>query len=172
MPEKAQQDSINSRTPLVHRHAPLHEARWWTTLIPYLIVVPTIISITVGVLQFRNYADSKGKLYEWSVTSRAFVQVVVHVLSSTLSVLWIYPLCTIISHWTRNRLAEKDIDLNTVRLWSAFTQARTEWNLPWALALTSLVFFIITYAPAALWAGALTTSFTLKSIDHDLSLLG
>ncbi|KAH8710085.1 hypothetical protein GQ44DRAFT_830467 [Phaeosphaeriaceae sp. PMI808] len=148
VPENEQQDYTHPKAPQVHVHAPLHEARWWTRLIPYLIVVPTIISIVIGSLQLRKYADSKGKLYEWSVTSRGLVQVFI-----------------------RNRLTERDVNLNTVKLWSAFTQARTEWNLPWTLALVSLIFFTITYVPAALWAGALTPSFTLKSIDHGLSLL-
>jgi hypothetical protein len=171
-----QQDVTNSKEPLVHEHTalhehiPLNEAGWWNKLIPYLIVVPMIISIVIGSLQLLEYADSKNSLYEWSVTSRALVQVFVHVLSTLLSVLWVYPLCTVISYWRRNRLAERYVNLNTVRLWSAFTQAQTEWNLPWAFALFSFVFFTIMYVPATLWAGALTPSFTLNPIDHGLSL--
>jgi hypothetical protein len=171
VPDQAQQDFTDPKAPLMHAHASLHEGSWWSKLVPYLIVVPTIISMVIGSLQVRKYADSGGYLYEWSMTSRALVQVFVHVLSSILSILWVYPVCTVVSHWTRNRLAERHVNLNTVRLWSAFTQARTDWNLPWPFASLSLAFFTMTYVPATLWAGALTPSFTLMYIDHGLSLL-
>ncbi|KAF2111671.1 hypothetical protein BDV96DRAFT_581523 [Lophiotrema nucula] len=146
----------------------LRETGWWSKIVLLAIIIPTVISIVIGGLHLRHYKTS-GSLYHWSITSRALLQVVVHILSSLLSVLWMYPICKIISHSTRHRLSKKAVDLNTLRLWSAIVQARTDWNLPTSAALMALGFFALTYLPATIWAGALTPTFTV-GLERDVPL--
>jgi hypothetical protein len=153
-----------------HARAPLREARWWSKLIPFAILIPTVVSLSVGALHLRHYKNSS-TLYVWSVHSRALVQVIVHVLSSLLAILWVVPLCTSITHLTRRHLAERDIKLDTLRLWSAMTLAKTDWNLPRSSALLALGFCLLTYVPATLWAGALSPSLTYQTLK-DIPLLG
>lgn len=148
----------------------LRKASRWTKLRPFCIFIPTGISLCVLVLHTRQYKNS-GKLYEWSTSSRTLVQVVVHILSSILAVFWTYSICNLISHWTRHRISNHSVNLNTLRLWSALRQGRTDWDLPWIFTLATLAFFTLTYIPATLWAGALTPSVSRKSVSG-LSLLG
>ncbi|KAF9690551.1 hypothetical protein EKO04_011304 [Ascochyta lentis] len=152
-----------------HRNVPrLGQEPWWTKLVPLCILVPTCVSLFILTLHIRQYKDS-GTLYGWSTSYRVLVQVFVHVLASVLGALWVFPTCTIISHWTRHRLSKKSVNLDTLRLWSAITQARADWNLPWAPAFATLAFLVLNSVPAVLWAGALTPAFTY-SLTTNISL--
>lgn len=139
-------------------------------LIPFSVFLPTGVSLLILTLHLRLYKIS-GVLYEWSTTSRVPTQVVIHVLASALSALLVFPICTIVSQWTRHRLLEKSVSLVTLRVWTAVIQTRTDWNLPWTLKLTTLLFFAFIYLPAVLWAGSLTPVITLDEI-RDISLSG
>jgi hypothetical protein len=142
----------------------------WMKLAPLCILFPTGVSLTILTLHLRHYKDD-GLLYRWSASNRVLVQVVIHILSSILGVLWTYPICTVISHWTRYRLSKRSVNLDTLRVWSAVTQARADWNLPWGYMIATLVFLATSYVPAALWAGALTPAFT-HSVVTNISLAG
>ena len=130
----------------------------------------TGVSLFILTLHVRLYKISS-VLYEWSTSSRVLTQVVIHILASALSALLVFPICTIVSQWTRHRLSEKGISLDTLRVWTAVIQTRTDWNLPWTLKLTTLLFLAFSYLPAVLWAGALTPVITLDEIK-DISLSG
>jgi hypothetical protein len=148
----------------------LRKARLWSRTVPFLIVIPVAVSLSIAILHVRHYKSS-GILHRWSVHNRSLVQAVVHVLSSLLAILWVAPLCTSITHLTRQHLVRRNINLNTLRLWSAVTLARTDWNLPWISALVTLGFCFLTYLPATLWAGALSPALTNRVYEH-YSLMG
>lgn len=148
----------------------LQQEPWWLKLIPFCVFLPTGTSLVILTLHLRLYKTS-GILYEWSTSSRVLTQVVVHILSSALSALLVLSICTIVSQWTRHRLSEKSVSLDTLRVWTAVIQTRMDWNLPWALKLTTLLFFAFSYIPAVLWAGALTPVITLDEIK-DIPLSG
>jgi hypothetical protein len=148
----------------------LHREPWWKKLVPLCIFVPTGVSLVVLSLHLSQF-NTSGMLYQWSISNRVPVQVVVHVFSSMLSALWVLSVCTVISHWTRHTLSKRRVDLDVLRLWSAVTQSRADWNLPWTLALVALAFFAFTYLPAVLWAGALTPTFTYRTVA-DLTISG
>ena len=162
---ESESDDIDDASGLNLRQEP-----WWKKLIPLCILLPTCASFIVLFLHLRHYKTS-GALYRWSSSSRVPVQVAIHVVSSFLSALWILSVCTVISQWTRHILSKGSVDLNTLRLWSAMTQSRADWNLPWTLASVALAFFAMTYVPAVLWAGALTPTFTYRLVT-DLTLSG
>lgn len=148
----------------------LQQEPWWMKLIPFFVFLPTGVSLFILTLHVRLYKISS-VLYEWSTSSRVLTQVVIHILASALSALLVFPICTIVSQWTRHRLSEKGISLDTLRVWTAVIQTRTDWNLPWTLKLTTLLFLAFSYLPAVLWAGALTPVITLDEIK-DISLSG
>lgn len=139
-------------------------------LIPFCVILPTGVSLLILNLHLRSYKTS-GILNEWSTSSRVLTQVVVHVLASALSALLVFPLCTITSRWTRHRLSKASVSLDTLRLWTAIIQTRTDWNLPWMIKLTTLLSLAFSFLPAMLWAGALTPAITLDEI-RNLSLSG
>jgi hypothetical protein len=148
----------------------LQQEHWWMKLIPFCVFLPTGVSLFILTLHLRQYKTS-GVLYEWSTSSRVLTQVVIHILASALSALLVFPICTIVSQWTRHRLSEKTVSLDTLRVWTAVIQTRTDWNLPWTLKPTTLLLFAFSYLPAVLWAGALTPVITLDEIK-DISLSG
>lgn len=149
----------------LHAGHQLREVRWWSKLIPFAMLIPTAVSLTVGALRMRHYKNSN-TLYLWSVHSRSLVQVIVHILSSILAILGAVPLCTSITHLTRRHLAQSEVKLDTLRLWSAMTLAKTDWNLPWTSALVTLGFCFLTYLPGTLWAGALSPSLTYQVLEN------
>lgn len=126
---------------------------WWPKAAPILIVVPAALNIA---LLFVNKHTYSGQLLTWSINNRGTVQVVIQVISSSLSFLWLYAIRTVISQWTRYHLSGFPVKLNTLRLWSALSLATANWDLPWSKALVALVFLAFTLLPATLWAGALT----------------
>lgn len=148
----------------------LRREAWWMKLVPLCILIPTSASLAVLILHLRQYKDS-GTLYVWSTSSRVVVQVVVFVLASFLSLFWVFSIRTAISQWTRHGLSKRSINLDTLRLWSAITQNRADWNLPWAFAFATLSFFALSCVPATLWAGALTPALTYSEVTN-ISLLG
>ena len=150
---------------LNYQHEP-----WWMKLIPFCVIFPTGFSFLILALHLRSYKTS-GILYDWSTSSRVLTQVVVHVLASALSALLVFPLCTITSRWTRHRLTKTSVSLDTLRLWTAIIQTRTDWNLPWTLKLTTLLSLAFSFLPAVLWAGALTPATILDEI-RNISLSG
>lgn len=126
-----------------------------------MISLPTTISILVAVLSFRTYSSS-GQLYHWATNYRAQTQVVIHVLTTILSAPWIYGLCTTLNLWVRSYLQRKPLPLVTARLWTAASQGRLEWNLPWRNLLIGMLWFTVTLLPSWLWTGALTPQVATK----------
>jgi hypothetical protein len=148
----------------------LGKTSWWSRLIPLYIFIPTAVSLCVFTLHTLQYRNTD-KLFEWSRSSRTVVQVIVHILSSFLALLWTYSICTLIGHWMRHRLSHESVNLNKLRLWSALTQSRADWNLPWKSVSATLGFLALNFIPATLWAGALTPNIAPKLVS-ELSLSG
>lgn len=144
----------------------LRKAEWWTKLIPYLIFIPSIISVLLICLSLRGYKDSN-HLYTWTQKNRTSVQVIVHIISAALAFLWVYPICTIINHWGRNQLCHH-VAFEKLKLWSAMSTKRVDQNLSWIFWLSAVAFVSITYLPATVWVGALTPVFTTKCLISTL----
>jgi hypothetical protein len=53
-------------------HVQVRNASLWDRLIPFYIVVPTLVSLCVLVLHTQQYKDT-GKLYQWSIYNRALL---------------------------------------------------------------------------------------------------
>lgn len=147
----------------------MQSLRWRSKLVPLCVAIPIAVSLALQILDIRHY-QSTGVLRDLTTSNRASVQVVVHILSTLLAVLLVYPICTVISFWTRHALTQRDIRINRLRLWSALVRAKPDWNLPWLYALIAAIFFLSTYFPAAFWAGALTPVLTEK-VEHNLPFL-
>jgi hypothetical protein len=148
-----------------HSESRLRKAGLWSRTVPSLIIIPIAVSLSIGSLHLRDYKTS-GTLYAWSFNHRSLLQAMIHVLSSLLAILWVVPLCASISHLTRQQLVRSNINLNTLRLWSAVTLARADWNLSWISALVTLGFCFVTYLPAVLWTGALSPTPANEVYDH------
>ena len=119
------------------------------------VLVTTIISTSIVVLQFTGYRNTSG-LFEWSENKRTTLQVVVFILSSLLGSFWTFSICSAFNFETRQLFARRSVTLNTVKLWSAFSIGHFDRNLPFWSALGSLVFFTLLSLPATVWSGALT----------------
>lgn len=126
------------------------------------ISLPMIISVLVAMLNFRGYSSS-GLLYHWAIHYRAQTQVVIHVLTTLLSLPWVFGLCSTLNLYVRSYLQRKSLPLLTARLWTAASQGRLQWNLPWRNLLIGILWFVITLLPSWLWTGALTPQLTMRA---------
>ena len=128
----------------------------WDRLLPTLaILITSGCATAVWSLRLAYWRDSLG-FYNVVVNHRVRVQVFIHVLSSLLTVLWTYAVCTTINLLTRLRFARGEVSINTLRLLTLVSQARLDPHLPFLSFLICAAFYTVALLPAWLWTSALT----------------
>ena len=133
----------------------LGENPWSKALVVLALLVTTTISTTIIALSITQ-KYSAGGLVNWVRTSRATIQIVVHLLSATLAALQLYVLGGFVSFRTNLRLLAKPMSLDTLKLHQALSLRKFDFDLPLQFFVVALVYAAVLQAPGALWAGAIT----------------
>ncbi|KAK5044553.1 hypothetical protein LTR84_010677 [Exophiala bonariae] len=128
---------------------------------PVLAMV-VVLSFTLWIFISRNHEYS-GSFPSMVADHRAIVGLLVNVVSSILSALQLFVICSMMNFAFRTRLFRQPAELSDLSFWSAVSSARVEVRLPWPKA--TFVCFVALVGPilAGLWAGALTPVFTTSS---------
>ncbi|KAI9755695.1 MAG: hypothetical protein M4579_004193 [Chaenotheca gracillima] len=158
-PELESRHSGESQSFLVDQTHSLHpelQEPLWQRLGPVAsTTLTTIISLGITILHVRNYRDA-GQLYVYTTAYRSTVQAFIHVISTLLSFLWTYAVCSMINRYSRRRFGKVAVSLDHLRFWSALSSQRIDINLPIYWAIVSAIFVAAFTLPATIWVGALT----------------
>jgi len=142
----------------------------WRKLLPLLaITTSSAVAIAVASLQLVQWTGTP-VLYVLVAEHRASVQVFVHILSTILTLLWTYAVCTYFNLIARSRFARQAVSLNTLRLWAAISQARYDSNLPFWWLPVVFCFYAVMVLPAWLWTGALTPQLKTIGVSGNATL--
>ena len=134
----------------------LRQQQWWIRLLSLTtVIVATCFSTVVGVLRLRAYMNT-GELFKLVESYRVTVQVLITIISYVLGALTVIPICGVLNFHSRLSLTTKDHSLNYLRLWSAFSRAAIDWNLPFLQKAGTITFWALTLGPSYIWTGALT----------------
>jgi hypothetical protein len=111
--------------------------------------------------------------------NRATIQIIVHIISTTLGSLQIYVLSSLIKFRTNTRLCQEATSLDNLKLHNALNSGKLDFDLPCLSLFGLLVYVVVIQSPAAIWAGAITPviiSASSPAIYHvpsyDLSTIG
>ena len=137
---------------------------WSRFFIILTFVVTTAVSSTIVVLSIRQVYTT-GSLVQWVVSSRATVQIIVHLLSVTLAALQIYALTSFISFGTNLQILSTPVPLDTLKLRQALNAHQLDFNLPLRLFLVTLMWALMIQIPGALWAGAVSPVLALADVS-------
>ncbi|KAH6666009.1 hypothetical protein B0J14DRAFT_605104 [Halenospora varia] len=129
------------------------------------LTVPCTISLVILALNGRDWY-SKAMLRNIVVNYPVFVPPIVQILSTILAGLQLYVVFTIFEYSARTRITRKNITLNTLRLWSALSSRRLDFNLQLGKVLFLLTIIAVSAVPASLWAASITPQ--LSSTSNDL----
>jgi hypothetical protein len=88
--------------------------------------------------------------------NRATIQIIVHIISTTLGSLQIYVLSSLIRFSTNIRLCKEATSLDELKLHSALNSGRLDFDLPRLSLFGVLAYVAVIQTPAAIWAGAIT----------------
>ena len=120
-------------------------------------------------LRLLKWKDSLG-FYSFVVSHRVAIQVFIHILSSALTLLWVYGVCSTINLITRHLFARRAVSIKTLRLWTLISQARISFSIPFSSFLICAALCLITSLPAWLWTGALTPQVTSYNVTSNGTL--
>lgn len=131
-------------------------------LMPSLGVV---VDLTIALLLFiSRHHEYSGSFFSTVTEHRATVGLLLNVVSSALSILQVFVICSMVNFAFRTRLFRKPTGLSALSLWSAISSARIELRLPLLKAVILCLVALIGPALAAVWAGALTPVLTTGSL--------
>ena len=139
----------------------------WRRILPITaIFFTTANAITVWMIRLTSVWGN----YELVVNQRVAVQVFIHVVSSILTVIWTYAVCSTINLITRTQFARRPRSVNTLRLWTLISQARLGPNLSLLNFIICAAFCAIAILPAWLWTGALTPQLVTTGMTGNATL--
>lgn len=107
--------------------------------------------------------ESTESFYRYLKNDQATIQIVVQVVSHVLATLQIASMCTTLNLSTRFRFRLRSVSLHELSLWTALNTLRVDQNLPSFYLAVASAFVAATLIPGALWAGALSPLFVLKT---------
>ena len=119
------------------------------------LTITTIVSLLVLIGNARQYTLSTDAL-RFVTENRATVQLLVQILSNILGLLCSATVSILISYGTRYNLWQRPVKLEVLRLWHDLCTRNMRWSHPWKFLIPLAIFVVISAAPSALWAGALT----------------
>ena len=160
--------AINAPGTLVTIHEPTLNLR--RRFLPTVAVLfTTACACAVWSLRLTSWKDSLG-FFTLVTTHRVAVQVFIHIVSSALTLLWTYGVCSTINLITRSRFARRAVSIRTLRLWTLISQARISFSIPFTSLLVCSAFCAICILPAWLWTGALTPQLTTFTVISNITL--
>lgn len=133
------------------------------------LVFTTIISTCLLAGNFRNWTVSKD-VYTTIIEHRATIQFIAQLAANTLGAIHIGVICLLINYSTRLRIATSKISLELLHFWSILQSQNLDWDLPFHLIVSLLLFLALCLLPPALWAGAITPINFLAAQNGTLSI--
>lgn len=124
------------------------------------LLLPTA---AILILLWIGDRESTESFYSYLKNDQATIQIVVQIVSHVLATLQIASMCTTFNLSTRFLFRLRSISLNELSLWTALSTTRVDPNLPPFFLAVALGFVAATLIPGALWAGALSPLFVLKT---------
>ncbi|KAL2037397.1 hypothetical protein N7G274_009882 [Stereocaulon virgatum] len=124
------------------------------------LLLPTI---TVSILLSNGDRSYTRIFYHFVKSNQATMQIIVQVISHILAMLQVSSMCAVLNLSTRYRSLHQSTSLQDICLWIALSTARVDLNLPMPRLLIVSAFVAATLLPGALWAGALSPLFVLKT---------
>ena len=132
------------------------------------LVVTTAVSAIVAILSVRQ-AYTTGPLLRWTLSSRATIQIFVHLLSVALATLQIFALSSFISFGTNIQILSVPLSLDALKLRQALNARQLDFNLPIRFLLIALSWSLVVQVPGAIWAGAITPVTTTANASGTFS---
>ena len=124
------------------------------------LVLPSVVIV---ILLWIGDAECPEPVYRYLRSQQSTVQVAVQVVAHALALLQASSLCATFNLSTRLRFLKHPTSLRDLSLWIAISTARVDLNLPRPLLTLNAIFVLATLLPGALWAGALSPLFVLKT---------
>lgn len=132
------------------------------------LLVTTVLS---ALLLYVNVAGitSHGQIYTLVINYRADIQTFVQVMSHLLGLAHILVLTTCLSNRTRLQFESDSVSLDRLQWWSTMSGLRIDWSLPFQYLCLSILFAVVSFVPAALWAGAITPVITTTMVQSTIN---
>jgi hypothetical protein len=119
------------------------------------LATTTIVSLLILIGNARKYTLSTDAL-RFVTENRATVQLLIQILSNILGLTCGAIVSILISYGTRYNLGQRPVKLEVLRLWHDLCMRNIRWSHPWKFLIPLVIFVVISAAPSAIWAGALT----------------
>lgn len=146
--------------PLLRRYQVTMESKR-VRLLPVLeLLLPTA---TICILLWIGDWEYTGTFYSFVKSDQATMQIIVQVISHILVMFQVSSMCAVFNLSTRYRSLHRSTSLRDLSLWIALSTARVDLNLPTLHLAVASTFVPATLLPGAMWAGALSPIFVLKS---------
>ena len=146
--------------PLPRRYQVAMESKRVRLLPALELFLPTA---TICTLLWIGDWEYTGMFYSFVKSNQTTMQIMVQVISHILAMLQVSSMCAVLNLSTRYRSLHRSTSLQDLCLWIALSTARVDLNLPTPHLLIASAFVAATLLPGALWAGALSPMFVLKS---------
>ena len=132
------------------------------------LTVTTTVStlVLVGCAQERTLSTD---VLQFVTRNRATVQLVIQILSNILGLLCSTTISVLISYGTRSNLWQRHVKLEILTLWHDLCMRNLRWSHPLKFLIPLFAFVVLSAAPSAIWAGALTPVVT--SVYHSATVL-
>jgi hypothetical protein len=119
------------------------------------LTVTTTVStlVLVGCAQKQTLGSDA---LEFVAQNRATVQLLIQILSNVLGLLCTATISVLISYGTRSNMWRRPVKLEVLRLWHDLCMRNLRWSHPWKFLIPLSAFVVLSAAPSAIWAGALT----------------
>jgi hypothetical protein len=119
------------------------------------LATTTSVSLLVLIGNAREHTLSTDA-FKFVTENRATVQLLIQVLSNILGLLCGATVSVLISYGTRYNLWQRPVKLEVLRLWHDLCMRNIRWSHPWKFLMPLVIFVVLSAAPSAIWAGALT----------------
>jgi hypothetical protein len=134
---------------------------WWRKFlfIPILVVTTTI---TTALVICRSWT-TQGALLQFTDNNRPTLSFIVQILSASLGAADMYVVRELTSYYLRLKLMKKWVGLDQFAFWNVLCAGSPSVSLPVGLSALTILAYLFAIAIAALWAGAITPTTTLKN---------
>jgi hypothetical protein len=128
---------------------------WEIYIAAAALTVTTTVSTLVlaGCTQERTISP---EALAFVTRNRATVQLVVQIVSNVLGLLCNTTITVLILYGTRSNLWKRPVKLEVLKLWHDLCMRNLRWSHPWKFLIPLFAFVVLSAAPSAIWAGALT----------------
>ena len=133
------------------------------------LIITTAVSATIAMLSVRQVYTT-GRLLRWTLSSRATIQIFVHLLSVALATLQIFASSSFITFRTNIQILSSPLSLDTLKLRQALNARQLDFNLPNGFLLIALFWLLVVQVPGAIWAGAITPVITTAKVSGTFSV--